>query len=297
MKYIPLLGLFLTTSLWSFQQSDFGIRHSIVISGPKTFEIDEQDSVVWEYHDRSKDITKLSNGNYLITYPQQVIEVTKTKDIIWTYPNTINKEIMSAQRLPSGLTLVTELGEQPRLVEVNSAGQVTAVIPLQPETDNIHMQTRMGRKLQNGHYLVPHRIMPFVKEYDKQGNVVHTFRLDLPELGGPEAKNGSFAAARLEDWSTVITCASGNRIVIFDKSGKLSWHLSSEDLGGVLQDVCGLQVLKSGNFLVSCYGNQSEDGLKMIEINREKQIVWSYQNPTVKYVHNLQVLTTNGIPE
>lgn len=297
MKYCMLLCVFMTAPLWGQQKSDFGIRHSIVISGPKTFEFDEHNKIVWEYDDRSKDITKLENGNYLITYPKRVIEVTNAKDIIWTYTQSVNREIMSAQRMPDGQTVVTELGEHPRLVEVNIDGQVTAVIPIQPETNHIHMQSRMGRKLPNGNYLVPHRIMPFVKEYDEQGTVVHTFRLDHPELGGPEAKNGSFAAARLEDGSTVVTCASGNRIVVFDKTGEISWHLSSDELKGVLQDVCGLQVLRSGNFLVSCYGNQSEDGLKMIEVNRDKQIVWTYQNPAVTYVHNLQVLTTNGVLE
>ena len=73
--------------------------------------------------------------------------------------------------------------------------------------------------------------------------------------------------------------------------------LSSEELGGILNDVCGLQVLKSGNFVVSCYGNQAEDGLKLIEITPDKKIVWTYQNQTVKYVHNLHVLSTNGQPE
>ena len=297
MKYFLIFGLLIQSSLWSQQKSDSGIRHSVVISGPKTFEFNEQDEITWKYDDRSKDISKLSNGNYLITYPKRVIELTPAKEIIWTYTQTLNSEIMSAQRLPNGKTLVTELGKSPRLVEVNSVGKVTATIPLQPETDNIHMQTRMARKLGNGNYLVPHRIMPFVKEYDKKGTVLHTFRVDLPELGGPAAENGTFAASRLENGSTVVTCASGNRMVVFDKDGELVWHLSTEELGGIFQDVCGLQVLRSGNFLVSCYGNQSEDGLKMIEVNRDKQIVWTYQNPDVKYVHNLQVLSTNGVEE
>ena len=204
-----LVLLLLTVPLWSQQKSETGIRHSIVISGPRTFELNEGDEIVWDYGERSKDMTKLENGNYLITFKDEVIELTPTKKVVWKYVRTMNTEFMSAQRLSDGKTLVTELGDQPRLVEVNRKGKVTAVIPLKPETDNIHMQTRMARKLPNGNYLVPHRIMPFVKEYDKTGKVVHTFRLDLPELGGPEARNGSFAAVRLDDGSTVITCASG----------------------------------------------------------------------------------------
>ena len=43
--------------------------------------------------------------------------------------------------------------------------------------------------------------------------------------------------------------------------------------------------------------NKSEDGIKMLEITREKEVVWTYQNPDVSWVHSLQVLSTNGEPE
>ena len=297
MKLTLILSFLITFQLWSQQKSEFGIRHAIVISGPKTFEINEDDDIVWEYDGDAKDMAKLGNGNYLIAFLDRVIEVTPDKEVIWTYQHTINTEFMSAQRLPDGKTLITELGEHPRLVEVDIKGKVTAEIPIQPETDNLHMQSRMSRKLTNGNYLVPHRIMPFAKEYDKDGNVVKTFRVDLPELGGPEAKNGTFAAIRLVDGSTVITCASGNRMVVFDKNGEVEWHLTTDEVDGQLQDVCGLQILKSGNFLVSCYGNQTPDGLKMMEITRDKKVVWTYQNPDARFVHNVQVLSTNGQAE
>lgn len=297
MRLIATL-LFLTALLaLCGQKSDSGITHSIVVSGPMTMEIGEDDAVVWHYNNGSKDASKLANGNYLITYGKKVVEVSPEKAVVWTYNKTINDELMSAQRLSDGKTLVTELGKQPRLVEVDAAGKVAAAIPLQPETTNSHRQTRMARKLPNGNYLAPHRVMPFVKEYDAAGKVLHIFRLDIPEMGGPSAANGSFCASRLKDGSTVITCASGNRMVMFDKDHKLVWQLTTKEIGGVLQDVCGLQVLKSGNFLVSCYGNKAADGLKMLEITRDKKIVWTYQNAKLRYVHNVHVLTTNGKPE
>lgn len=297
MKFTLFLSLLITIQIYGQQKSETGIRHSIVISGPKTFEINENDDIVWEYPGDAKDMYKLDNGNYLIAFLDRVVEVTPAKETVWTYTSEVNPEFMSAQRLPNGKTLVTELGDHPRLVEVDKNGQVAAEIPIQPETDNNHMQSRMGRKLANGNYLVPHRIMPFAKEYDNHGNVVRTFRVDLPELGGPEAKNGTFAAIRQKDGSTVITCASGNRMVIFDKDGKVEWHLTTDEVNGQLNDVCGLQVLKSGNFLVSCYGNQTPDGLKMMEITRDKKVVWTYQNPDARFVHNVHVLSTNGVAE
>jgi len=291
------IGLAFVATLIGRQESEQGIRHSVVISGPKTFEFNENDEIVWDYKNRSRDISKLDSGNYLIALRDEVVEVTPAKEVVWSYGQDVNAELMSAQRLEDGKTLVTELGIQPRLVEVDLVGAATKVIPIQPETDRVHMQSRMGRKLANGNYLVPHRIMPFAKEYDADGGIVRVFRVDIPELGGSEAKNGTFAAARLDDGSTVITCASGNRVVIFDRVGKVAWQLTSEEVDGQLRDVCGLQVLKSGYLLVSCYGNQAENGLKMMEITREKEVVWTYQNPEVKYVHTLQVLTTNGEAE
>lgn len=292
-----VIGLAFGATLIGKQESEQGIRHSIVISGPRTLEFNESDEIVWDYESRSRDISKLDNGNYLIALRDEVVEVTPMKKVVWSYRQDVNAELMSAQRLEDGKTLVTELGVQPRLVEVDSMGTAVKVIPIQPETDRVHMQSRMGRKLPSGNYLVPHRIMPFAKEYNGDGGIVRVFRVDTPELGGSEAKNGTFAAARLADGSTVITCASGNRVVIFDRDGRVSWQLTSEEVDGQLRDVCGLQVLKSGNLLVSCYGNQSEDGLKMMEITRDKEVVWTYQNPDVKYVHTLQVITTNGVPE
>ena len=155
----------------------------------------------------------------------------------------------------------------------------------------------MGRKLPGGTYLVPHRLMPITKEYDSSGTVLQTFRLDKKELGGKAAPNGNFAAHRFEDGSTRITCASGNRMVIFDENGEVIWHLTNKDTGGLLNDVCGLHVLKSGNFLVSCYGNQKPDQFRLIEFTRDKKIVWAYQNNSARYVHNIQVLSTNGVKE
>ncbi|MEZ4772123.1 MAG: hypothetical protein R3D00_03000 [Bacteroidia bacterium] len=292
-----ILILVLTLPLRGQQKSETGIRHAIVVSGPKTFEINENDEIVWEYDGNSRDISKLPGGNYLITYAKEVKEISPDKKVVWVYQSELNPEIMSAQRLADGKTLVTELGEKPRLVEVDLQGKITREIPIQPETDNVHMQSRMSQKLTNGRYLVPHRLMPFAKEYNKRGKVMRTIRVDMPELGGTEAKNGTFEAVRLNNGSTVITCASGNRLVVIDKKGAVEWQLTTAEIDGQLQDVCGLQVLKNGHFLVSCYGNQTADGLKMMEITRDKKIVWTYQNPEAKYIHTLQVLSTNGQAE
>ena len=80
-------------------------------------------------------------GNYLVIQGTQVDEVTPENTVVWTYNvDETNKELMGAQRLADGSTLVTECGENPRLVEVSSDGKIVAEIPLQPEQENSHMQ-------------------------------------------------------------------------------------------------------------------------------------------------------------
>eukprot|EP01043_Picozoa_sp_COSAG02_P058760 COSAG02_NODE_7366_length_3045_cov_63.590971_2_plen_341_part_00 len=309
------------------QTSERGITHSIVISGnPLTMEIGEDDAVVCQYSGKgagesrhnSRDASKTDDGTYLVVLNDKVVEVAANKEVVWSYhmDTSINSELMGAQRLADGTTVVTECGDNPRVVEVDGSGRVTAEVPIQPETENSHQQSRMGRKTVSGTYLVPHRVN-FVKEYDASGEIVHVFRTDIPEMadsagdfGGNALSTGtdersSFFASRLDDGSTAISCASGNRLCVFDKDHNLEWQCSNVDLGTNpddgqgLNDVCGLQVLKSGNFLVSTYGNKQKDGtgMKMVEITREKEIVWTYHNPDITWVHTCQVLSTNGQPE
>ncbi len=45
-----------------------------------------------------------------------------------------NSEIGTVQRLENGRTLITELGNKPRLLEVNADGKIVVDVPLQPET-------------------------------------------------------------------------------------------------------------------------------------------------------------------
>ena len=62
--------------------------------------------------------------------------------------------------------LLTEAGDKPRILEVDRAGKILAEVPLQAQTRDHHLQTRMTRKLANGHYLVPQLLDRVVREYD-----------------------------------------------------------------------------------------------------------------------------------
>ncbi|MFT6108288.1 MAG: hypothetical protein ACJA2W_001199 [Planctomycetota bacterium] len=58
------------------------------------------------------------------------------------------------------------------LLEVDAYGRVLLEVPLAPETDNAHMQTRMARKEPDRTYLVPHLLAHAVKRYSAGGEVL-----------------------------------------------------------------------------------------------------------------------------
>jgi len=270
------------------------ITHSFFIAGPSfTGVLDETGKVVWDAErPAARDGYVLPNGNYLICWSDEVVEFDPQKNVVFSYKKSdVNKELGTAQRLDNGNTLIAELGGQPCLLEVDPEGQTIVNVPLLPETDNAHMQTRMARKLKNGNYLVPHLLAFAVKEYTPTGEVVQTIKTDLLELGGREAENWPFTAIRLANGNTLINLTHGNKTIEVDKTGQVVWKMENDDVeGSPFQDPCGAQRLPNGNTVIASYG--AKDGIKLFEVTREKDIVWSYSGE--HKVHHFQILTTNG---
>lgn len=270
------------------------ITHSFFIAGPQfTGILNEDESVQWDSgKPGARDGFVLENGNILVCWSKEVIEFNKDKEEIFRYDlSDDNQELGTAQRLKNGNTLISELGKLPRLLEVNKEGKIVIDVPLQPETDNYHMQTRMARKLENGNYLVPHLLAFAVKEYDPSGKVVNVFKTDLPELGGAEAENWPFTAIRMNNGHTFVNLTHGNKSVELNEDGDVIWKVSNEDFEiDPFQDPCGGQILSNGNVVIASYG--AKEGIKLFELNKKREMLWNYSG---EYnVHHFQILTTNG---
>ncbi|WP_442507723.1 alpha/beta fold hydrolase [Novipirellula sp. SH528] len=272
------------------------VQHSLFIAGPNfTGILDEQANEIWNAgKPGARDGFVLPNGNVLIAWKDAVKELTRDHKVVFQYSKSNeNAEIGTVERLENGNTLITELGKKPRLLEVASDGTVVVEVPLQPETDNAHMQTRMARKLPSGNYLVPHLLAFKVKEYTPAGMVVREIKTDLDSLGGRKAENWPFTAIRLENGNTVVTLTHGNKVAEFDPSGNVVWEVNNDDLpGSPLVDPCGAQRLPNGNTVIASYG--AKKGIKVLEVNQAKQIVWSYSGK--HRAHEIHVLSTNGQP-
>ncbi len=272
------------------------IRHSFFLAGPTfTGIIDEEGKEAWDSgRPAARDGYVLPNGNVLIAWGDEVKEFTRDKKVVFQFKKSPeNQEIGTVERLDKGRTLITELGAQPRLLEVNEKGEILVNFLLQPETENGHMQTRMARKLPSGNYLVPHLLAFKVKEYTPDGKVVQAFATDLPQLGGRPAENWPFTAIRLADGKTLVTLTHGNKVVELSSQGEVVWSVTNDDLPNKpLADPCGAHRLPNGNTVIASYG--ATGPVKALEVTPDKKVVWTY---TGKHrVHEIQVLTTNGQP-
>ncbi len=298
------LSLFLTLALhvhaqesFGEQRSETGIRHSFLIAGNPTVIVSEEGKVTWKTAGRARDAFVLPNGNVLVSTGNEAKEIPPAGETVWKYKLAPeNKELGTAVRLDNGNTLVVERGVKPRLLEVTADGKIAVEVPLLPETDNGHMQTRMARKLPNGNYLVPHLLAFAVKEYQPDGTVVKTFKTDLEELGGRAAECWPFTAIRLENGNTLVNLTHGNQSVEFDADGKVVWRVTNEDVEGRFADPCGGQRLASGNTVICSYGQKKPEMPKLFEITHDKKVVWEFFHPKVK-AHEVHILTTNGKPE
>lgn len=272
------------------------ITHSFFMAGPEfTGIIGEKGEEIWNAGKAgARDGYVLPNGNILICWADEIQEYNKNKAIIFTYTRKSEEtELSAVERLANGNTMIVESGKAPQIIEVNKAGKIVSSTPIQPDSDDTHMQTRMARKLKNGNYLAPHLLAFAVKEYDAKGNIVRVIKTDLDELGGREAENWPFTAIRLANGNTLTTLTHGNKVVEFDKMGKVVWKVTNDDIAEhPFQDPCGAERLSNGNTVIASYGAK-EGTIKLFEITRDKKLVWTYSGYNV---HDFQVLTTHGLP-
>jgi hypothetical protein len=263
------------------------VKHAFLAAGNETFIADDAGKVVWKYPHPSRNGWVLDNGNVLLalskskSYPGgAVVEVDRDGKVLFEFKGT-QSEVNTVQPLGGGKVLLTEAGDKPRILEVDrNTGKVVTEVPLQAQTKDHHLQTRMTRKLAGGNYLVPQLLDRVVREYDPKGKVM--WEVKTPHM--------PFTAIRLPDGNTLIGCTLGNLVVEVDKGGKEVWRLTNDDLPGKpINDACGVQRLDNGNTVVTSH-HATANQVKLLEVTRDKKLVWSYTDGRKSGIHHFQVL-------
>lgn len=255
--------------------------------------VSERGEVLWEHKiDNIHDLHHLPDGNILFqTSMTRLLEVDpKTNKTAWEYDAQKSNgnegkrvEVHAFQRLPGGLTMIAESGVG-RIIEVDGAGKIVRQIRLKVAKNDPHRDTRLVRKLDNGHYLVAHEGDGAVREYDGEGNVLWDFPVPMfgkqPRGGhGPEAfGNAVFAAVRLKNGNTLIATGNGHSVLEVTPAKKIVWEVHQDDLSGVkLAWVTTLQVLPNGNVIIgNCHAGPNNP--QLVEVDRDKKVVWTFRD-------------------
>jgi hypothetical protein len=191
--------------------------------------------------------------------------------------------VHSFERLPNGLTMIAESGNQ-RLIEVDKDGKIVHEIPLTVDKPNPASDTRLVRSVPGGGYLVAHEADGKVREYDRQGKVVWEYALDMNDLPASLGLTGHgvnvFSAKRLPNGNTLIGGGNNNRVMEVNPAGKIVWSVESKDLPGItLCWITTIDPLPNGDVI---FGNShaGPDNPQLIEVTRDKKVVWTFKNWT-----------------
>lgn len=269
------------------------VKHAFVCTDytqGKVFVVSAEGKVEWEYPtENCNDIWVLPNGNLLFNTGHGVKEVTRKKEVVFSYES--KSEIYACQRLLNGNTFIGECNSG-RLLEVNQEGKIVKTIRLLPDSiDGGHSYMRNARKLGNGNYLVAHYGLDKVCEYDSDGKLV----CEIPVKGGPHS------VIRLPDGNTLIACSDHNgepRIVEVNKTGAIVWQLTKNELPGIeLKFMTGMQCLPNGNLILTNWLGHNNFGKAphAFEITRDKKVIWVYNDNTfLKTMSSIQLIDSHG---
>lgn len=259
------------------------------------------------------DIHVLSNGHIMVQQGgARVAELDPvTKKVVWSYDSATQNgnqgkpvEVHGFQPLVNGNVMIAESGVG-RIIEVDRDGKLVKAFKLKINHSHPHTDTRLARKLANGHYLVCHEGDGYVREYSDKGDVVWEYEVPLfgkePRGGhGPEAwGNKCFAAVRLANNNTLISTGNGHSVLEVTAAKEIVWKIEQKDLPGItLAWVTTLEVLPNGHYVIgNCHAGAENP--QLIELDpKTKKVVWTLSQFEAfgNDVSNSQVVGSEGTP-
>lgn len=272
--------------------------HRLLVGGRGTYRIaliDLAGKLEWQLRvtDDCFDACLTHDGHILYTYTRGAKMVTRQGAPIWQYRSSDapqGGEIHSAQPLTNGNVVVAKSGSPPRILEIDRQGKIVVNIEVKTSITNPRAMFRHVRKTPEGTYL--YGLMSEkadgenrkLYEVDAAGQLVRTFPVSVH----------AFAGIRLPDGHTLVSGGNGHEILEFDKDGKEVWKVAENDLPGrPLRYVSGLQRLPNGNTVVVNWQSGGPRLPQIMEITRDKKIVWEYTN----YIQLMALSTVQVVDE
>ena len=289
-------------------------QHTVLLQGgDRLAMVSPTGEITWEMPwGGVHDLHLLENGHIMVQ--QDMLGVAEidpeTKAVVWSYDDqqsngNVGKklEIHAFQPLADGHVMIAESGPA-RIIEIDRDGKLLKEIKLIVNNPFPHTDTRLARKLDNGHYLVCHEGDGFVREYDGDGAVVWEYEVPLfgkerADGHGPEAwGNKTFGAVRLKSGNTLLSTGNGHGVLEVTPEKEIVWQLSQKDLPGItLAWVTTLEVLPNGNYVLgNCHAGEGQPLL--VEIDpKTKKVVWTFDRfaDFGNNVSNTQLVDQRGL--
>jgi hypothetical protein len=269
-------------------------RHSVMGVQKDTLAVfDETGQLTWTYP-RTPDAPvpqELPHGHILTqTSWTNVIELNRAGEIVWSYDSPKENgsagrkiEVHAALRLDKGLTIIAECGAG-RIIEVDRDGKLVHVANLQLDNPDAHRDTCGVLVLADGHSLVAHEGDGKIRGYARDGTVVWSdalSRQNRPRVGGHDPEGwGNLVnnAIRLHNGNTLIVTGSQHFRLKVNPVGEIVPSLLPGDLPGIVFAMTKqLEELPHENFIIG-NADGSADHPQLIEVTREKEIVWSFRD-------------------
>jgi outer membrane protein assembly factor BamB len=237
------------------------------------------------------DVHVLPNGNIMAQQgASKVVEIDRARhEVVWTYDSAASNgnagkpvEVHSFQPLGEGRAMIAESGPA-RIIEIDRMGRLLHEVKLKVDHPHPHTDTRLARKLNNGHYLVCHEGDGAVREYDEAGNVIWEYSVPLfgkePKQGhGPDAfGNKCFSAVRLPSGNTLIATGNGHGVLEVTPEMEIVWQIQQAELPGITMAwVTTIEVLPNGHYVIgNCHAGPGQPLL--IELDpKTKKVAWTF---------------------
>lgn len=237
------------------------------------------------------DIHLLENGHIMVQEDmRKIVEIDpEEKKVVWSYDcSKMNGnegkalEAHAFQPLADGNVMIAESGPA-RIIEIDRDGKIKKEFALKVDNKGAHTDTRLVRKLANGHYLACHEADGTLREYDAEGTVAWEYTVPMfekEEKGGHGLEafgNRLFSAVRLKNGNTLIATGNGHGVIEITPEKEIVWELHQDDLDGIrFAWVTTLEVLPNGNYVIgNCHAGPGNPLLVEIE-PKTKKVVWTF---------------------
>jgi hypothetical protein len=241
----------------------------------------------------------LSNGDIVFSRRTAASEVTPDKRIVWNYVAPAGTEIHTAYPIDNDHILVMQNGNPAKLLIIRKtfedpAGEIERELTMETgHPASPHGQFRHVRMTAAGTFLVAHMDLNRVVEYSPDGKPLWSVEAASP-----------WAAVRLKNGGTLISGNQNGYVREVDKSGKTVWEIDKNDLPGIpLYTVQEVSRLANGNTLINNWPgslpmDQWPGTVQLIEVTRDKKVVWALQDwKSLGPPSSTQLLDEPGVAE